>query len=485
MRIFLFGDHSVCTAARNRFPVRKTDSRIRRNPVFHKEYHRFISDGDGNCGQAYLNAVFGLCGHCGKMLRRWVCSRFSFGSVAGRRRVFSLQQNRSGRKSSDTCDSCSADRRIADGSRGTLRCSLVFFFCLTLLLTVTVFSLSAFSFSTDPDDYLGFIEESLNAEEKNLLPETNGVIRFSDLGAELEKIIRSILPDVMKMTANTVVILLLSALFRYSLNAWCSDRFEKIGKMCSSLAISLLVYSEYRSLLEATLQAIERIRILLDASASSVAILYAIGGNGLSASVSSQGTAIMLGVLSQIASNVVVPLTSVQLASSFVGNVSGLPLMRNVTKTVRNATLTVFGILSASFSAVISLQHTFSQSADSACARTFRFALGKMIPVVGSSLSEATRTISAGISYLRTTVGIIGIAAVIILILIPFLRLFLCKLGFWVCGFLASVFGMSDMEDAITDFSRVTDLLLAVLGFVSVNVILLFVILLRCTVSYS
>ena len=115
----------------------------------------------------------------------------------------------------------------------------------------------------------------------------------------------------------------------------------------------------------------------------------------------------------------------------------------------------ITGFFSFAVSAVIglwSVQKAMAQAADSAALRTGRLALSGLVPVVGSTLSEALCGISGCLTLLRSTVGSLAVFALMILFLPP-LAESVCWLAVFAAGRMLA--GLMGSRTAVSLFSGV------------------------------
>ncbi len=118
-------------------------------------------------------------------------------------------------------------------------------------------------------------------------------------------------------------------------------------------------------------------------------------------------------IVSRIASNIIAPFMKVFLAvsisSSLSPNVNLSGIVRFISKFTR--ILLVFSM--SIFTGVLSIKQVVSAGADSISSRAIRLSLSSFVPIVGSALSEAYRTVQGSVGLLKSGVGIISIIALL------------------------------------------------------------------------
>lgn len=106
---------------------------------------------------------------------------------------------------------------------------------------------------------------------------------------------------------------------------------------------------------------------------------------------------------------------------------------RGVFDAVRRFFLRSLGVLTACVGAAVSLQSVICSAADSAAMRAAKFAAADMIPLVGSTISGALAVLSGGLAYVKSTVGVCVVAAMLLSVLPVLLRLLLHRAAMGVC----------------------------------------------------
>ncbi|MBQ7118092.1 MAG: hypothetical protein IJN88_07765, partial [Clostridia bacterium] len=75
----------------------------------------------------------------------------------------------------------------------------------------------------------------------------------------------------------------------------------------------------------------------------------------------------------------------------------------------------IVGLGSSLFTSVLSVKGIFSVSTDSVMSKGIRFAIGSLIPVIGSSISDAYSSLLGSLGILKNSVAVIGIFALLII----------------------------------------------------------------------
>ena len=88
--------------------------------------------------------------------------------------------------------------------------------------------------------------------------------------------------------------------------------------------------------------------------------------------------------------------------------------VRRFTGIVNRVYSTVLGLTASIFTGFLSLKNILSVSVDRVSIKSIRYLIGSLIPVVGSSISEAYSSLLGSINLIKSSVAIVGILVIII-----------------------------------------------------------------------
>ncbi len=192
------------------------------------------------------------------------------------------------------------------------------------------------------------------------------------------------------------------------------------------------------------------------------ASVLAISGKTVTAPAMS---ALLLGaaeVVSFVASFSVLPLMGGYLALSVASGVSPLMSSSGIVESIKKLSVWIISLFGTVFVGVLSIQTAVNSAADSVTLRTAKFILGTSVPVAGKILSEAASTISASMGLLRSSVGIYGVVALVIMLLPIVVELMLWRCVLMVNISLSNVFSLSKISSILRAVDSMLSLLLGV-----------------------
>ena len=136
-----------------------------------------------------------------------------------------------------------------------------------------------------------------------------------------------------------------------------------------------------------------------------------------------------------------------------------------IVSALKNLITKSISALSAIFVSYLSLKTAVASRADALGLRSVRFAINSIVPIIGSSISEGLLSIQSYSSLIKTSVGIVGIIAIVAVFLPAIINITLWRLSISVANICSKVF--FDSESA-----TVFDAFLSVLLIINVLLIL-------------
>ena len=124
------------------------------------------------------------------------------------------------------------------------------------------------------------------------------------------------------------------------------------------------------------------------------------------------------------------------------------------------------------FITVLSAQSLMAGSIDSAAVKSGKFAVSRLIPVVGSAVSDGMETLSASVMVIKNSAGIAGIAGVGLITVYPLIKIYACALMFHIIA--AFCFPFS--EDRFGDVFSAAGNTMAIMGAVIISMSFVFII---------
>ena len=364
---------------------------------------------------------------------------------------------------------------------------------ITILLFT--FSPSAAETSIDtklPEEYNAFLE-SIPEDLRPYLPEelfsTNGdsvgnAVRemsdFSYLCNTLLSMIGMRLGGCAKMLSSICGLLILSAILARIRTSFSSEGIGRAFSFCSTLVITLAILNDCYTSLTSVTGFFASLSAMVTAILPLMGALYAMGGNLTVAVATSSGLSVYLTILETLVGKSILPFCGFCLALALIGALDSSLRMGTLLSTVKKNYTTTLAFLMMLLLAMLASQSTLGARSDTLLMRSAKFAAGNLIPVVGGSVSELLKTVSASVGFLRGTVGICGVLLLLITLLPTVVELFLLRLTWQLCASLADLLGCDAEKKLLDEFASLLGYLLTAVCICSSVFLLALTLLTHC-----
>jgi len=249
----------------------------------------------------------------------------------------------------------------------------------------------------------------------------------------------------LKLCGALLTLTLLSALLGSTTDAAASGGMKQLADTLCVLICAGGAAQPLCTCLIRSAQALEDGRIFMLSFVPVFAAFIAAGGS-VAGSASYQVLVLFLteGVM-QITSSVLYPLLQLAAGAGIVDAVNPTLRLGGFVKGLHKVVTWSLSFLMALFSALLSIRSFVASAADSLGAKTVRLLASSLIPVVGSSVSDAYGTVQGSITLLRNGVGAFGILAMLSLTLPPMLSLLLYRAAFALSSVAADIAGTASL----------------------------------------
>ena len=378
---------------------------------------------------------------------------------------------------------------------------IIFALTACLLLSFLLFTLPVIAeeqennnTETIPKEFFELLE-ILPDDVKNLLPEgvfsqdsqTVGaaVGEMSSFSYLLNSVLSAIglrFGDCARLLATVCGLLILSAVCNTVKNNLPSLRMGRAFSFCATLVILLSIITQTVRSLRGVTDYFSTLNAMTAAVLPLSSALYVMGGNVTTASVSSAGLSVFLTLLEELVGKSILPFCGICAAFALVNALDGTVRIGTLLSTLKKNYTTILTFLMMLLLAMLASQTALAAKSDTLAMRSVKFAAGNLIPVVGGSVSELLRTVSASVGYLRGVVGICGILLLLLTLLPTLAELFLMRLTWQLSASLADILGCDSEKKLLDEFASILGFLIAAVSICS-SVLVLALSLLSHTAS--
>ncbi len=191
--------------------------------------------------------------------------------------------------------------------------------------------------------------------------------------------------------------------------------------------------------------------------------LYCAGGNAAASGAASGGMLLLMSVIETICDRMLFPMLRWCFALSIAGALGSGINFSSLWTLIRNIVTTVLSFLFFALNFTMSVQPVIAANTDTFALRTARFASGSFIPVIGSMLSEASKTVYASVALIKSVSGSAAVVAVLAIAIPPALYIVFIKLAVLLAAMMSRITGC---ESHARFLYEINSLLGIVLGIV-------------------
>lgn len=164
---------------------------------------------------------------------------------------------------------------------------------------------------------------------------------------------------------------------------------------------------------------------------------------------------------------IVPSLSSVLMAVCSAGAINPLMKTSGIGKTLAKIINLIMAFVAGIFVAVLSIRGVVAGAADTVGIRGVRFLIGNTVPVVGSALGEALNSIVAGISLIKNTVGMLGIAAVLVINLPVLIKVIIWKGALYFISVAADCLDTAEIKSFSENMNGILSVIIGAVCFTS------------------
>ena len=333
-----------------------------------------------------------------------------------------------------------------------------------------------------PEDVAQLLPSELYSE--NVTDIAEGAAKMADLGYIADAAFDFLgleLEEAIKLFASLIVVLIIAATMNAVKTSFSSSGVNEAFSMCISCAVFIIAVASEYSIIRSVTEFFTRICTLANAMLPLMGALYAMGGNVGSAVVNHSSLMIFMSVVENFCAKTVLPVSGICMAFAAASailpdmNLGGLS---GSFKKLYTNTLTFIMMI---FATVMGAQNLLASKADNIAGKTAKFAIGNLIPVVGTALAGTVGTVSFGVEYIRSSVGVIGIISVALILLPTLITLLVTKLALSLASGAADILGCGREGRIIGELSGINGFLLAAACICSVTFIFMLTLFTKCS----
>lgn len=292
--------------------------------------------------------------------------------------------------------------------------------------------------SLNLDELKGFWEDVMD-EYGGFLPESQKGSLYDFVKGEKEFSFKEWFSGVFKYAfhefiANgkllgSLVILTVFSMFLQSLqNAFESGTISKVAYAVIFMVLVIIALNSFHVAISYALEAINTMTSFIMALIPLLLALIAASGGIVSAAFFHPIILFLMNISGFFIQYVVLPLLFLATILSIVSALSDQYKVTQLAKLLQNGSISLLGLFFTIFLGVISVQGASAAVTDGITIRTAKFITGNFIPVIGRMFTDATDTVISASVLLKNTVGIVGVAIMLMIVAFPAIKILMIAL---------------------------------------------------------
>ncbi|MBB6444880.1 stage III sporulation protein AE [Bacillus benzoevorans] len=292
--------------------------------------------------------------------------------------------------------------------------------------------------SLNLDELKGFWENIID-EYGGLLPESQKGSLYDFISGEKELSIKEWLMGIVKfafqeLIANgkllgSLIMLTVLSMFLQSLqNAFESGTISKSAYAVVFMVLIIIALNSFHVAISYAMDAISTMTSFIMALIPLLLALIAASGGLISAAFFHPVILFLINISGHFIQYIVLPLLFLSAILSIVSVLSEQYKVTQLANLLRNGSIALLGMFFTIFLGVISVQGASAAVSDGIAIKTAKFITGNFIPVIGRMFTDATDTVLSASLLLKNSVGIIGVAILLLIVAFPAVKLLIISL---------------------------------------------------------
>ena len=292
--------------------------------------------------------------------------------------------------------------------------------------------------SLNMDELTGFWEDIMD-EYGGFLPESQKGSLYDFIKGEKEFSLKEWLSGILKfvfheLIANgrllgSLVLLTVLSMFLQSLqNAFESGTISKVAYAVVYMVLVIIALNSFHVAVSYAMDAISTMTSFIMALIPLLLALIAASGGLVSAAFFHPVILFLMNISGVFIQNIILPLLFLATLLSVVSTLSDQYKVTQLANLLRNGSIALLGLFFTIFLGVISVQGASAAVTDGITIRTAKFLTGNFIPIIGRMFTDATDTVLSASVILKNSVGIAGVAILLIIVAFPAMKILIIAL---------------------------------------------------------
>ncbi len=225
-----------------------------------------------------------------------------------------------------------------------------------------------------------------------------------------------------KLLGTLILLTVFSMLLQLLQNAFNQSTVSKVAYALVYMVLIIIALNSFHVAIQYTNEAIHAMTNFILALIPLLLALMASSGGIASAAFFHPVIIFLMNTSGLLISNIVLPLLFLAALLNIVSTLTDQYKVTQLAGLLRNISIGLLASFLTIFLGVISVQGASAAVTDGITIRTAKFITGNFIPVLGRMFTDATDTVISASILLKNTVGVIGVAILLIIVAFPAIK---------------------------------------------------------------
>jgi stage III sporulation protein AE len=270
-----------------------------------------------------------------------------------------------------------------------------------------------------------------------------------------------------KLLGSLIMLTIFSMFLQTMQNAFEKSAISKVAYSIVYMVLVIIALNSFHIAINYTNEAIGTMISFVLALIPLLLALIAASGGLVSAAFFHPVILFLMNMSGLFMQYIILPLLFLATLLSIVSTMSDQYKVTQLAQLLRNWSIGLMGLFLTIFMGVISVQGASAAITDGVTIRTAKFITGNFIPVIGKIFTDATDTVVSASGLLKNTVGIAGVAILLIIVAFPAIKILMIAFIYKFAAAILQPLGGGPIISCLDIISKSVIYVFAALGIVS------------------
>ncbi|WP_214480221.1 stage III sporulation protein AE [Bacillus sp. SM2101] len=270
-----------------------------------------------------------------------------------------------------------------------------------------------------------------------------------------------------KLLGTLLMLTILSMFLQTVQNAFEQQTVSKVAYALVYMVLIIIALNSFHIVIQFTKEAIEIMTNFMIALIPLLLALIATSGGIISAAFFHPIILFLMNTSGLLINYIVLPLLFLSALLSIVSTLTDHYKVTQLAQLLKSISIGLLGTFLTVFLGVISVQGSSSAVTDGITIRTAKFVTNNFVPVIGRIFTETTDTVISASLLLKNTVGIVGVAILLLIAVFPALKILSIAVIYKLTAALIQPIGGGPVIDCLDIISKSIIYIFAALAIVS------------------